>query len=283
MEAPKKRISLTKAQLQTETGLELLSICQSATADGRLEDPEIHALQAWIAANSNSDLPSIRHLSSTLDRVLADGVITPEERQSVAKAIEAILPLEERKLAAALRRQIEQEERQSKKAAEAQAKQEAREEKERNRPLDFADFMVAGTRHENRCAIIQREVRAGSSVFLRREADNPHSKDAIAVVTTRGSTIGYVPAEWALDIAPLLDDGALHAAAVKKVLEYESGPIPVIVARFYAKDATVRGVYSQDQSPQKAAIDAKGWPDKTTLLAGAGLILIILSIIALMK
>lgn len=252
----KQRTSLTKAQLNSSVGLELLSICQSVTSDGKLADEEIKALHNWINSNTAHDLPAIRFLAATIGRVLEDGIITPEERETVAKAIEAVLPTEERKYAAALRRQVTQEERKRLKTAADAAKQEQREIKERNRPIGDADFMVAGSRHDGRSAVITKEVRPGGAAFLKREPRNSHSRNAIAVLTETGRTIGYVPEDWALDIAPLLDEEALHSAVFKKILDYDTGPVPVVVARFYESGATVPGALRQDQQPSGRQIKA---------------------------
>lgn len=257
MDAPKQRTSLTKTQLQTGAGLELLSICQSITADGRVADEEIEALNHWIRANSEHDLPAIRFLSITITRVLEDGIITPEERLSVAKAIEAVLPPDERKYASALRRQIDQEDRQKGKAAAEQERLEARIKRQQNTPIGTADFMVSGTRHEGRGRIIAKEVRPGMSAFLQRDKGNAFSPRAIAVITPSGRTIGYVPEDYALDIAPLLDDGALHSASFKKVLDYDTGPVPVVIARLYSPGASLPDAKRQDQAPTRSSSTAK--------------------------
>lgn len=243
------RISLTKKQIEAGAGLELLGICQSITSDGRIADEEIQALTLWLKQNATTDLPSIRFLSACMARALQDGVITTEERQSIAKAIEVVLPVSERKYAAALRRQVEQQDRAQEKNATLKTRQEARDRRELNRPIGDADFMVAGTRHEGRSAIINKEVRPGTAAFLKREKNNPHSSNAIAILTPSGRTIGYAPEDWALDIAPLLDDGAQHTASFKKILSYETGPVPVVVCRFYEASSTTPGAVRQDQAP----------------------------------
>ena len=251
MDTPKQRTSLTKTQLQSDVGLELLSICQSITTDGRLADEEIQALNNWVHQNTTHGIPAIRFLSATLSRVLEDGIITPEERQSVAKAIEAVLPPDERKYASAIRRQVENEERLRLKNAAEQDRTQSRERRERNRPIGYTDFMVAGTRHSERAKIINNEVRPGMSAFLKRERDNPHSEWAVAILTANGSMIGYAPEEQAIEIAPMLDDGALHIASIKKVLEYDSGPVPVIVASLFDPNADLPGLRRQNQAPSR--------------------------------
>ncbi len=246
MEATKPRTSLTKKQLGTEVGLELLNICQSITADGRVADEEIHALRAWIDRNSAAELPAVGFLATTLERVLADGVITAEERLSVAKAVEAVLPPADRKFAGLLRRQVEHEDKAAAKAAASAEKAAYKAEQAKLRPLFRSDFMVAGTRHDGRAEIIEDEVQAGERAFLLRESDNKHSRYATKVLTENGSCVGYVPEEFARDIGPLLDRGCSHSASFKKVLSYASGPVPVVLAEIFDADLSPAGACSQD-------------------------------------
>lgn len=100
-------IALTKAQLQTRLGTELLSLCRSVTADGRLEPAELASLRQWLDAAAAADMPALQHLRLVIGRVLADGRITPEEYQDVYRAVEAVLPFEDRQRAYAARQQVE--------------------------------------------------------------------------------------------------------------------------------------------------------------------------------
>ncbi|ATR82128.1 hypothetical protein CS390_05925 [Pseudomonas sp. HLS-6] len=275
MEAPKRRTSLTKKQLETEAGLELLNICQSITADGRIANEEIQAIHKWLAQNSHTDLPAAQFLSEVLSRALEDQIVTEDERQEIAKSIEAVLPLSERKLAVSVRRQAEIQAQQLRREAEESSKQEARELKKLNRPLATADFMVAGTRHNGRDEIIDIEIRAGSIVTLKRERDNRHSRFAIAVMTESGECIGHVPEDYARDLAPILDQGASQTASVKKVLEYSSGPVPVVVARLYDPRAKLQIL------PTEAAKTPAGQPGKPgwRIVAGIVITLFVLMVI----
>ena len=46
-------------------------------------------------------MPAVKHLRTSIERVLADGRITPEEYGEVYRAVEAVLPFEARKQALA--------------------------------------------------------------------------------------------------------------------------------------------------------------------------------------
>jgi hypothetical protein len=100
-------IALSKAQLRTSLGTELLSLCRSFTADGRLAPEELTALRQWLDHAEVADMPALRHLRLVIERVLADGRITPEEYQDLYRAVESVLPFEDRQRAVAARLQVE--------------------------------------------------------------------------------------------------------------------------------------------------------------------------------
>jgi hypothetical protein len=100
-------IALTKAQLQTRLGTELLSLCRSVTEDGRLAPEELSSLRRWLDDAAAADMPALQHLRLVIGRVLADGKITPGEYEEVYRAVEAVLPFEDRRRALAARQQAE--------------------------------------------------------------------------------------------------------------------------------------------------------------------------------
>lgn len=247
---PKKtsspRISLSAKHAQTEVGLQLISICQSVTGDGRLADEEITDLRHWINENQGSNLPAIQHLAVTLEAVLADGVITSAERQVVYKAIEAVLPTEHRQLAASLRRTAEGIDKEVDKQTKAAQKAAEREQKALNKGRS-ANFMVAGTAYADRADRIDGCIDPYDTAHLRRDHNNSHSHNAIQVLTSNGSMIGFVPEDLAADLAPLLDSGWLQKAHFTKILSGRRAPIPVVQAQLFAPGADARGVAGMDQ------------------------------------
>jgi hypothetical protein len=100
-------MALTQAQLQTSLGSELLSLCRSVTADGRLAPEELESLRRWLDAAAAADMPALKHLRLVIGRVLADGRITPQEYQEVYRAVETVLPFNDRQRAFAARQQVE--------------------------------------------------------------------------------------------------------------------------------------------------------------------------------
>jgi len=230
-----RRISLTKSQLRTELGAELLSLCQSTTADGRVAPEEAQGLREWLNEAAAAELPAASYLREVVERVLADGVITPQECREVYQAIEAVLPPEVRRQAAAARREVEAAERQASKAVREQESEERR----RDVQIAAANFMVAGVRHDGRSEIISRYANSGDPVRLVRDRGNRHSRFAIAVMLANGKQIGFVPEEDAQDLAPFFDKGAKCAAWITKILGSGRVPIPVVQTKLYREDSTI--------------------------------------------
>lgn len=243
----KPRPSLTKKQLTTEEGLELLELCQTITEDGSISDEEVGALSKWLEENRFADLPAITLLTTTIEQIIADGIITPEERAELYKAIEIVLPPDVRKDVISKRRAIEKEEREAEKKEREEAKERTKEERERNRPIAGFDFMVAGVRYEGREEVISTFAAQGDDVLFMRERDNKYSRNATLIRLPNGMGIGYVPEEYASDMAPLLDGGNKYSASIKKILSRGQYPIPVIIANFYQPEANANGIKTEVQ------------------------------------
>ena len=71
---------------------------------------------------------------------------------------------------------------------------------------------IAGARHREE-ALAAATLAPGDRLELRREPDNPHDANAIAV-HGGGRHLGFVPRELAEEIAPALDAGASWSAVV---------------------------------------------------------------------
>src|SRR5215467_1357537 len=87
-----RRISITKLQRRTAAAVELIALCQTITADGRLADDEIVAFKQWLTDNERVDLPPKDLLAQTVTKILSDGMVTDEERDDLFAAIETALP-----------------------------------------------------------------------------------------------------------------------------------------------------------------------------------------------
>jgi hypothetical protein len=99
--------SLSQAEQASAQGAALLELCQAATSDGRFSPDELAALRQWLADADLAAMPAARYLRSIVEKVIADGKITPEEYEEVYRAVESILPIEARLKATAARQAAE--------------------------------------------------------------------------------------------------------------------------------------------------------------------------------
>lgn len=99
--------SLSQAEQSSAQGAALLELCRAATADGRFSPDELAALRQWMADADFATMPAARYLRSIVEKVIADGKITPEEYQQVHRAVESILPIDARLQAMAARQEAE--------------------------------------------------------------------------------------------------------------------------------------------------------------------------------
>ena len=249
-----RRPRLSIGRKHTDSGVvaELLMLLETITSDGRASEEETRNLAEWLQSNgSDLNLPGIEFLRTTIREILADGKVSAEEKTALYKAVEKVLPTEARRLAKERRRATETLENERQRAAKEEEKEREKAERERNRPLQRANFMVAGVAYEGRDAVIRRFVTDSSLVFLARDKGNPYDANAIEIRLKEGYQIGFVPREDAEDLAPLLDAGCTHQAYVTKILQGKRWPIPVVQAYMYRPQADIQGVVSQAQIPQK--------------------------------
>ncbi len=251
-ETKRKRISLPKQAAQSGIVAELLMLLETVTADGKISDEEVAELNTWLYDNVVSDLPGIDFLRTTVTQILADGVVTREEKTALYRAVERILPPEARRQAKERRSAVEALEKEyarSEKSATQTAEREARASK---RPIASANFMVAGVLHEDRAEVIERYASEGDTVFLVREPENAYDSNAIRVRLQNGRDIGFVPREYAAGLAPALDSGSKQHAYLTKILTGRRAPIPVVQANLYRSDAPVSGALLRDEIPEPA-------------------------------
>ena len=73
---------------------------------------------------------------------------------------------------------------------------------------------VAGARDHHADALQAEGAAPGSALVLRRERENEHDANAIAVETSEGDVLGFVPRDLAAEIAPRIDEGEAYSALV---------------------------------------------------------------------
>ena len=161
-----------------------------------------------------------------------------KSRVNLYREIVKVLPTDLRALVVAKKKQIDQ------------AK------KDINTPIGKWDFMVAGVRYEGRPNIIYRHAKEGDPVFLLRDRENVHSGTAVAVLLKNGMQIGFVPAEWSVEIAPLLDAGNPHTGVMETDLTGGKSPIPVVVAKIFAAHAEVPELVFERDVPRKVVLES---------------------------
>lgn len=224
---PRRRpVTLTKKHIQEQAGADLLQICQTMAADGSLTDEEINGLADWLSGTASSDIPGILFLRGLVNRILEDQEITDAERKDLFAGIERVLPADVRETVRIARRRVETVE------------------TERNRPIEYFDFMVAGAKRREYSEMIEGVVDEGDEIFFEREPDNPADENAVCVHAGRNYKIGYVPRADARTMAKLLDGGSRYQAHVKKILGYDK-PIPVVMAQFFSSAATREGLHDK--------------------------------------
>ena len=80
------------------------------------------------------------------------------------------------------------------------------------RGLKVAGVAGAAAHHDE--ALQAASVEPGRPLVLRRDPDNEHDPNAIAVDSEDGAQVGWVPRELAAEIAPAIDGGAVWSAMV---------------------------------------------------------------------
>lgn len=263
------RITLTKAALASQEGMDLLILCETVTADGSVSNAEVRLLQKWLVRNQGSSLPAIEFLTATVERIVEDGRITPQERDELHDAIERVMPSQQR--AESRMRRLELEQRQLREAEERtrqrkERRQAVEEQQEALRQSKEAteyaerlkgdlalidmDFSVAGVTFEGRNATIQAFANEGDNVFLVREKTNRKSHNAIEVLLKNGRGIGYVPERYAAEWAPLFDSGYRHLAYIKFIHSPAGNPdlsVPIIEGGIFVPESQFPGAVTQSE------------------------------------
>jgi hypothetical protein len=242
-------ISLTRRQVQSAPGADLLDLLDSGAAAGWLSDDHLASLRAWLLSNRGAGIPAIPFLTKAIDECLVDRRITAAGRHALRLAVESVMPPQERELAKIRRRALEADERTKAKEARIAERERARRYAKLRRPRSF-NFMTAGAAYEGRPETIRENLSEGQRVFLIREPANAYDPNAVCLcimvrdgrLEQQGETtltlpcldIGYVPRDVAAEMAPLLDAGYRHIANCVKILTQAArGPIPVIDASLY--------------------------------------------------
>lgn len=220
-----QRITFTKGQLAADSGGLLYKLCLKVAEDGEISESEVHELKALIEESFDSDIPAFQFLKDLIEDILADGEVDDYERRELMKAVERVVPKSDRDIIQAKRKAIDERVKQERIDAASDSMAFDGE----SAPEIF-DFMVAGTRYDDRPKVIQRYAKENVPVYFKRDYANKFSDFAVEVRLSNGKMIGYVPEHDAVDLAPILDGGCNCKAFVKKILYHADPPWPVIYA-----------------------------------------------------
>jgi hypothetical protein len=86
------RVALSPKQCASPIGKELLDLLRDVVHDGLVPDEGVRRLNAWLAQNTESDIPAIKFLLQISDRILRTGKVTTARAFEMHFAIERVLP-----------------------------------------------------------------------------------------------------------------------------------------------------------------------------------------------
>ncbi|MCX7053737.1 MAG: hypothetical protein NTU56_05940 [Proteobacteria bacterium] len=274
-----RQFALTRPQLATELGAELLSLCQTVTADGRLAPEEIAGLRQWLGDADAAEMQAARFLRGVIERVLADGKITAEEYSEVYRAVETVLPFEARQQAHAAREQAERSAPSAGVQVSAVPAAVAGPAQARPAPTVDVTFMVAGVRQEGRPALIEQHAFAGLAVTLDLTVAGSRGDAAIAVKLPDGAQIGFVPAAESRQFLPLLRQGHHCSAHIVHIRSSGRSPIPVVQVRFFP--AGIEAIDPSGVASARSPATAGRWGRALAVLVGiAAAALLVLAVLS---
>lgn len=106
--SPVSPVPLTKAQLQTDAGKELLELVEAITDDGLVSKAEVTRLHRWLHRHESENLPAVAFLGEEVDQLRKDeeaGETWPRRR--LHRALERVLPKDLREVAKERRQDAE--------------------------------------------------------------------------------------------------------------------------------------------------------------------------------
>lgn len=248
------RVFLTKPELETEAGKQLLELVVRIATDGKIDLVEIKELRKWLRTNHpNESVAAIAFLSDIMKRITADGVIDRDELLELHLAIERVIPTTHRLAITQARSKREAERRArrqelhriEKGKQKADRKREREEDYLRYRRLRYSVAKVAGVTFANddgseRQDIIKR-CKLHEELILRHDAYSEHSTVATQVLRMNGEQLGHAPEYLAEQIVNEIEDG-YQVVGIIKNLTGGTSERPVRGVNFFAfyvaKDVT---------------------------------------------
>ncbi len=222
------RVYLTKSELETVAGQQLLDLAVRIASDGVLDIAEIKMLRDWLRANKDNEyVAAINYLSEIMTRIAADGVIDRDEMMELFLAIERVVPTSQRqpitrarKAREAARRTRIKAARQLQREKEREAREQRRQEEQARRMrLRHAFAKVAGVTFPNRDGSERQEIikqcKVGETLVFRHDANSRYSTFAMQVLRKNGRQLGHVPEYFAEQMCNELESGNRVIGVIK--------------------------------------------------------------------
>jgi hypothetical protein len=214
------RVSLTKPDLATDAGKQLLELTVRIATDGKLDLSEIKELLRWLRANKeNTPIAAVGYLYDIMARVAADGVIDRDELIELHLAIERVIPTAHRPLVVEARKKREGVRRERLRELRRLEKEKEQEERKRTQKDEYARQMrlrhsfakVAGVTFPNddgsERQVVIRRCKSGEQLVLIHDAYNQFSIFATQVLRLNGEQLGHAPEYLAERICSEIEDG----------------------------------------------------------------------------
>jgi hypothetical protein len=221
--------SVARVGCSISAGTELYSLCQTAAPDGRLTARELERLADWLEASAACDVPALPFVRGLIAQAIRTGTVTPADLQALAHVLEPSFPQVLRQRASRLRL-VERD--------SLSDPQDGASVRARNDILASACFMVAGCGGRRGSPLVPRQARAGEPVLLVAERAQGAAR-VVEVRSARGRPLGFVPAERAQELAPLLARGGRYRAHLIMVSSGVHAPVLVVQAFVYRGDAAL--------------------------------------------
>ena len=231
---PQQRVARAAAHANSgvSPGAELLSLCQTAAADGALSGHQLRLVRAWLDRSDAVEVPARAYVRELVEHILRAGKVAPADLQALGRALEPCLPRELKRASLRLVGSVRMPYPGDSAAQRAT-----------NDILASACFMVANCASPRRLLLTRRLTRrlarAGEPALLVRERHDEVAEDTIQVRTANGKAVGFVPAHRAKTLAPLLDRGARYRAHFISVSNGAHAPVLIVQAFFYRGDAVL--------------------------------------------
>lgn len=214
------RVYLTKPELATDAGSQLLDLCRRVTEDGRIDLEEIKGLRRWLREHQDEPaVAAVPYLHDIMTRITADRVIDRDELVELHLAVERVIPVALRTPAIQARKKREQLRRDRRRAQRKAEQDREREERQRERAAEYARAMrlrhsfgkVVGVTFPNDDGSERQDIvascRAGEQLYLRHDEDNEYSMVATQVLRRNGEQLGHAPEYLAEKIVENMEDG----------------------------------------------------------------------------